>query len=149
MDTTTLIFALLIVIGIITLGELIILISLWRKLQQARQRANKLEAQLHNTPSETASNSNTRAAPDTAHTGLDGLNQRQQQRVDSRKQTILETLEQQTTLSSGHVADMFDVTGRTARRYLSELVEEGRIVQSRESGPATTYHLPRNNSDTL
>lgn len=146
MDTTTLIVTFLIVIGIVTLGELAILISLWRKLQQARQRANKLEVRLHNTPDEA---SNTRAAPDTAHTGLDGLNQRQQQRVDSRKQTILETLEQETTLSSGHVADMFDVTGRTARRYLSELVEEGRIVQSRESGPATTYHLPRNNSDTL
>jgi len=39
------------------------------------------------------------------------------------------------------VAEKLEISSRTARRYLTELVEEGKIIQTAPSGPAVRYTL--------
>ena len=56
-----------------------------------------------------------------------------------RKQQILAMLEEQTELSSADVAGKLDISQRTARRDLSELVEAGEVTQHGEVGRFVTY----------
>ena len=58
---------------------------------------------------------------------------------NERKQQILAMFEEQSELSSADVASKLNISQRTARRDLSELVEAGKVTQRGDVGRFVTY----------
>lgn len=73
--------------------------------------------------------------------GFEEFNQRMREIIESRKEEILEVLQDTEYIQNNDVADMFEVSSATAHRYLTELVEEGRIEQIGEAGRSVHYRL--------
>jgi len=81
--------------------------------------------------------------PDRA-SAFEEFNQKVSALVASRKEKLLEQLEKRERLSSTQVAELLEVSQRTALRYLLELVEAKKVTQG-GSGRATRYSLaPKN-----
>ncbi|MFO7807498.1 MAG: winged helix-turn-helix transcriptional regulator [Candidatus Moraniibacteriota bacterium] len=75
--------------------------------------------------------------------GLDGFNEEIQKRVENRKVRIIEEIRQAGAAQNQEVADMLNVSSRTALRYLSELEEEGKIRQVQKLGRNVRYELKK------
>ena len=74
--------------------------------------------------------------------GIEEFNHRMREVIEVRKQKILEMLAE-SDLNSTAVAEKLEISCRTARRYLTELVEERKIIQIASLGPAVRYTLVR------
>ncbi len=74
-------------------------------------------------------------------TALSEYNTQLQQQRNQRKREILTWLQEKVQLRSGEIADRYDISTRTVRRDMTELVEEGRINQSDETGRGVFYTL--------
>ncbi len=75
--------------------------------------------------------------------GLESFNEKRQEKIDGRKDKILEAIKKKGSVQTGEVSNMLGVSRNTAYRYLEELEEESRVEQTRESGRAVRYRLPR------
>ena len=68
-------------------------------------------------------------------------NDRQQAVRETRKQAIVSWLREGGRLQSGEIADRYDISTRTVRRYMTELVEAGLVTQSDEIGRGVFYQI--------
>ena len=68
-------------------------------------------------------------------------NERQQAVREARKTEIMEWLQETGQLQSSEIADRYDISTRTVRRDMSELVEQGLVRQSDETGRGVFYTL--------
>lgn len=75
--------------------------------------------------------------------GLEGFNEKMQEKIDKRKAKIIEAIRQNEFVQTQDVSDMLDVSSRTALRYLSELEEEGKIKQTGKTGRNVRYELKK------
>ena len=100
---------------------------LWQLLRAMEQECGRLGAELDELETE-----------DHAFTDR---NERVHAVKQSRKEDIQTHLEADGQLGSAEVADRLGVSQRTARNYLSELVEEGVVWQSDETGRGVQYIL--------
>ncbi|MDZ7611677.1 MAG: winged helix-turn-helix domain-containing protein [Candidatus Moranbacteria bacterium] len=73
--------------------------------------------------------------------GLEGFNEEVQKRIEGRKAKIIHEIQQAGDVQNQEVADMLDVSSRTALRYLSELEKEGKIKQVEKFGRNVRYEL--------
>lgn len=73
--------------------------------------------------------------------GLEGFNEEIQKKIEGRKAKIIYEIQRAGTVQTQEVADMLEVSPRTALRYLSELEEEGKIKQSEKLGRNVRYEL--------
>jgi len=74
---------------------------------------------------------------------LVGFNRMTGELIEERKQIILNEL-QSKKLSSLALADILEVSQRTTRRYLSDLLDAGLIIQTGSFGPTVRYSVPAN-----
>lgn len=77
-----------------------------------------------------------------AQQGLSGLQKHNQSRrstVEQHKKQLLEHMRRQGASSSPQLGSVIGVSARTARRYVAELVAEGKVEQTAASGPTTRY----------
>lgn len=72
---------------------------------------------------------------------LDDFNERMQSKKEERKEKIVRWLKEGTQLQNNEIADRLDISNRTIRRYMTELVEDGRIKQSDETGRGVFYKI--------
>jgi len=84
--------------------------------------------------------------PDRA-SAFEEFNQAVQELIETRKEKILKQLKSE-ELNSAAVAELLEVSQRTAARYLSELHAAGEIAQH-GSGRRIRYALPSQNPDNL
>jgi len=77
---------------------------------------------------------------------FDEFNRQNREIIQKRKDQILVSLSQK-KLSSAAVADLLEVSQRTARRYLQELIEAEKVVQVGSFGPSVRYSLGGNSKD--
>jgi predicted HTH transcriptional regulator len=75
--------------------------------------------------------------------GLEGFNEKRQEKIEGRKEKILEAIKEKGSIQTGEVSDMLGVSRNTAYRYLEELEEENRVKQTQESGRDVRYRLPK------
>ena len=68
-------------------------------------------------------------------------NTRLQEVRKQRKQEILAWLGEGVTLQSSEIADRYDISTRTVRNYMTELVEAGLVKQSDETGRGVFYKI--------
>lgn len=73
--------------------------------------------------------------------GLESFNEKRQNRIEGRKDKIVEAIKEKGSIRTGEVSDMLDVSRNTAYRYLEELEEENKIEQTQESGRGVRYRL--------
>jgi predicted HTH transcriptional regulator len=73
--------------------------------------------------------------------GLEGFNEEMQKRVENRKVRIIEEIRQSGAVQTQDIADMLNISSRTALRYLSELEKEGKIKQVKKFGKNVRYEL--------
>lgn len=71
--------------------------------------------------------------------GLADFNREQAGTKEERKERIMEMFSERGEISNDDVEQAIGVSDATATRYLSELEEEGRIVQQGETGRHVTY----------
>lgn len=72
---------------------------------------------------------------------LDEFNRHIQRVKDKRKAKILQWLRDDVVLQSGELASRLDVSTRTVRNYLTEMVEDGLVQQSAEVGRDVSYRI--------
>ncbi len=111
-------------------GAMIALLSavcywLWQLLRSHEQECQRLGAELDELEAE-------------EHAFTD-RNERVHAIKQARKERIQAELEADGQLGSAEVAERLGVSQRTARNYLSELVEEGIVLQSDETGRGVRY----------
>jgi predicted HTH transcriptional regulator len=75
--------------------------------------------------------------------GLESFNEKRQEKIEGRKEKILEAIKEKGSIQTGEVSDMLGVSRNTAYRYLEELEEENRVKQTQESGRDVRYRLPK------
>ncbi len=75
--------------------------------------------------------------------GLEGFNEEVQRRIEGRKAKIIHEIQRAGAVQNQEVADMLDVSSRTALRYLSELEKEGKIRQVEKLGRNVRYVLKK------
>ena len=75
--------------------------------------------------------------------GFDGFNEKMQKKVDKRKAEIVEAIKEGGSIQTQDISNMFEVSSRTALRYLSELEEEGKIKQTGKTGRNVRYELKK------
>ena len=68
-------------------------------------------------------------------------NERQRGVRETRKAEIVSWLQEAGQLQSSNIADRYDISTRTVRNYMTELVEAGRVNQSDETGRGVFYTL--------
>lgn len=73
--------------------------------------------------------------------GLNEYNEKMRQIKEERKEKILEFLKEKGKTGSAEIADFLEVSRYSASRYLSELVEEGRVLQKGTIGRGVKYRL--------
>ena len=64
-----------------------------------------------------------------------------QQQREARKAEIVEWLQEGVRLQSSEIADRYDISTRTVRNYMTELVEEGSVKQSDVVGRGVYYEI--------
>lgn len=64
-----------------------------------------------------------------------------QQQREARKAEIVEWLQEGVQLQSSEIADRYDISTRTVRNYMTELVEEGSVKQSDVVGRGVYYEI--------
>ena len=72
---------------------------------------------------------------------LDGFDEKKQELDEEWKKKIMDKLKEEGSIQNKQVADMLEVSSRTAIRYLSELEAEGRISQTDPAGRDVHYKL--------
>ncbi len=81
----------------------------------------------------------------TAHeeiaSSLDEYNVRLQQEKDERKESIIKKIQEDVSIQNNEVADMFEVSRKTAYNYLEELETEGKIKQVGSAGRHVIYKM--------
>ena len=70
---------------------------------------------------------------------LEGFNQQMQQVKEERKAKIVSWLQTDGQLQNSDIADRLDISERTVRNYMTELVEAGLVTQSDETGRGVFY----------
>lgn len=63
-------------------------------------------------------------------------------RIEKRKQRILDVAQKAGRITNDEVEDLFCISDGTARRYLNELEQDGRLEQEGETGRGVHY-VPR------
>jgi predicted HTH transcriptional regulator len=71
--------------------------------------------------------------------GLEEFNEEMQKKIEGRKTKIINEIQQTGSIQTQEVADMLDVSSRTALRYLSELEKEGKVRQVEKIGRNVRY----------
>lgn len=62
-----------------------------------------------------------------------------QTQIQKRKERIMDMVVRQGRITNDDVEDLFDVSDATARNYLNDLEEDGKLVQNGESGRGVYY----------
>lgn len=72
---------------------------------------------------------------------FDEFNERMQEKQEERKGRIVEVLDKKDMLQRREVADLLEVSKKTAYNYLEELEQEGKIEQVGVTGRSVYYRL--------